>query len=645
MDEKPCWWCPSSGGHIFGASDGAMKEFVDDTMETLVREVCQNSLDARSSDKSDNQPVIVKFELVKLETKRFPLFEEMKKLVDSGIEFWSSDRYDKPSVDLLTKAKTCLESEWINVLLISDYNTTGLNGVQYGLYAQSHFNTLVNTDGVSKKQGENSGGSHGLGKLTPFGYSVLRTVFYNTRGGDGGSACQGVARLVTTKQDGEPTQHIWKYLYRCGNKNGFILPEHACNLRDQFKRVETGTDLAVIAFKTDIYENWEKGAAVAVLKNFIIAVKDGKLKVQIKSLVPENEFTISQQKIEHLLFHEFADEKGLKETRQIYNTVTRGRLKKTTILEKDDLSIYTLDDEDSITAKFRSTGMLINAKQNGIKGRRNVVLMVNDVGDMKLTKILRETEPPQHTDWNKKYIDDLERRKEAEKVLDKVRRAAHKAANEGIKNDVHCVDARIGDCIPALSQSDLGNGSNKRRIDVKIRDIEYDGDAIFSTQYDNALLVEGAETKTTGIKTGKKKRKRTRGGKITVVNPGGTGVQGVSSGNGKVKFNTDIFSEYRMFRWNGNKHRLFINASQNQKRVWISFVAAAIAPEKRQIPLAIKTLQAEGNPLIDAHGKTKVPIPIEAGENNLIIEFESNDVMAIEPRFIKEGDIGDDKTN
>ena len=108
-----------------------------------------------------------------------------------------------------------------------------------------------------------------------------------------------------------------------------------------------------------------------------------------------------------MLSKRFSDEIALKWTRQIYVTVTKTKPQTATIAEKDDLSIYVRYDDgySAALSRFRSTGMLINTTTESLP-HYSVVIIVNDVGDMLLSKTLREAEPPQHTEWKAKNITD-----------------------------------------------------------------------------------------------------------------------------------------------------------------------------------------------------------------------------------------------
>lgn len=643
---KVCWNFPLLGtGSLSGSNDAAITMFKGSgIMDGLAREVCQNSLDARDSDVPDGEPVKVKFKLFELERNRFSMFAELKQAVQGAYDYWSkSPVKTQKIIDFLDTVSKYLSMEKIPVLIMSDYNTIGLNGVNPTSGETSYWELLVNTEGISIKQNQNSAGSFGIGKNAPFAYSGLSTVFYNTLAKDGGRAFEGVTHLVTTQKEykGEmrPTHPSGKYLFLEDEYTGRpILPKDECSLAEvgEFSRSVTGTDVAIFGFKTEEYEKWEEAVAIAVLKNFILAIKDGKLEVEIES--PSKRYIVSKQYIEELLYKHFKDITALKWTRQIYETVTKTEPQTATIAEKDDLSIYVRYDDgySASLSRFRSTGMLINTTTESLP-HYSVVIIVNDVGDMMLSKTLREAEPPQHTEWKAKNItDNRTLHNLAARYIRNITKAVQRVLDEFERADItDRMDAGIGNYLPDASEGASEEGTDGLRTDVKISEISsYEGRVFYNNQYASAASSEGSETQKSGVKTGKKKRKKKKKDKIPVVTPTGKGSKGVSSGAGKVKIISLSLSDHRIFYVAGNKYHMFINAPKGYEKVYIQFYAGR--DDDKQDAVSIKNIKVEGMPLMEVHGEKAGPIPIKEGGNNLYIEFENNEIMAVIPIFTME---------
>lgn len=645
---KVCWDFPLLGtGNQSGNNIAAITMFKGTgIMDGLAREVCQNSLDAKDKELSADVPVRVKFELVEIRRDDFPMFEGYKEALESSIAYWQTSPLSTPKImEFLHNVRTALDQEIIPMLVMSDYNTVGLNGVNAKDDEKSFWDLLVNTEGISIKQDDNSAGSFGIGKNAPFAYSALNLVFYNTLAKDGGRAFEGVARLVTTQREYNgsmrKTQPIGKYLYLEDEYTGRpILPSDDCDLAkiDAFNRTETGTDVAVVGFKKNDYDDWEDKTAVAIIKNFILSIINGKLEVTIKS--PGALYEIRKDTIEDLLYKTFTNDPQLKYTKQIYETITKTTPRKVKISEKDDLSIYVRYDDgySQSLSRFRSTGMLINTTTNDVLPHFSVVIVVNDVGELDLSKTLREAEPPQHTEWKAKNItDNRELHNKAARFIRNIGKEIQKALDEFEKADItDKMDGGVGSYLPdASDNSTSSEGTDGLKTDIRIAEISsYDGRVFYNSQYESAESGTGKNAPKSGLKAGKKKRKKKTNVKIPVVTPGSGSDKGVKSGSGKVKIATVSIRDHRTYYVAGNKYRAYINSPADYDKVYIQYFAGR--EDDKQDELRIKNVKLEGMPRIDVHGDKIGPISLKEGKNIIYVEFESNEIMAVIPVFTME---------
>ena len=645
---KVCWDFPLLGtGNQSGNNIAAITMFKGTgIMDGLAREVCQNSLDAKDKELSTETPVKVKFELVEIRRDDFPMFEGYKEALESSITYWKTSPLSTPKImEFLNNVRTALDQETIPMLVMSDYNTVGLNGVNAKDDEKSFWDLLVNTEGISIKQDDNSAGSFGIGKNAPFAYSALNLVFYNTLAKDGGRAFEGVARLVTTQREYNgsmrKTQPIGKYLYLEDEYTGRpILPSDDCSLAqiDAFNRTETGTDVAVVGFKKNDYDDWEDKTAVAIIKNFILSIINGKLEVTIKS--PGALYEIRKDTIEDLLYRTFTNDPQLKYTKQIFETITKTTPRKVKISEKEDLSIYVRYDDgySQSLSRFRSTGMLINTTTNDVLPHFSVVIVVNDVGELDLSKTLREAEPPQHTEWKAKNItDNREINNKAARFIRNIAKEIQKTLDEFEKADItDKMDGGVGSYLPdASDNSTSSEGTDGLKTDIKISEISsYDGRVFYNSQYESAEGGTGKTAPKSGLKTGKKKRKKKTNVKIPVVTPGSGSDKGVKSGSGKVKIATVSIRDHRTYYLAGNKYRAYINSPADYDKVYIQYFAGR--EDDKQDELKIKNVKLEGQPRIDVHGDKIGPISLKEGKNVIYVEFESNEIMAVIPVFTME---------
>ena len=263
------WSFPSNNnGEETGINNSGIVSFSGESLISLSREINQNSLDAK--DRSIKPPVEVHFKLHKIDSKLFPGHEEFRQILTNCSSYWS---HNKETKTFFKKASKILEESKIDVLKISDFHTTGLTGTNGE--KGSDWQNLVKTVGASDKA-SGSGGSFGIGKHAPFGCSALRTIFYTTKNKNGDFAFQGVSRLVTHENcKNETTQGTGYYGYK--EKNEAI--KKLGDVKSIFQRDEVGTDLFVFGFEGE--SDWEKKIIQAILDNFLVAIHQGELIVEV----------------------------------------------------------------------------------------------------------------------------------------------------------------------------------------------------------------------------------------------------------------------------------------------------------------------------------------------------------------------------
>ena len=191
------WNFPGSeGGPMKGVCDSGIENVSGDPLSALVREICQNSLDAALDD--SNPKVIVEFERYFVQDDKIPGLVEYRKILQKCKSFWELGG-EKPKKFLENALKYANKKEEL-VLRVSDYNTTGLSNPypkhgEISDFKLDGWNALIKIDGAGNKDGD-KGGSFGIGKSAAFVNSNYRVVFYRTLNQKSERAAQGVARLI-----------------------------------------------------------------------------------------------------------------------------------------------------------------------------------------------------------------------------------------------------------------------------------------------------------------------------------------------------------------------------------------------------------------------------------------------------------------
>lgn len=648
-----CWDFPLLGnGNESGSNIAAITMFKGaGIMDGLAREVCQNSLDAKDKTLEESIPVKVKFELHHIRKNDYSMFDGYEDAIKRSREYWeNSPLKTEKMISFLDSIEKALSDEMIPVLVMSDYNTTGLRGVNADEGEKSYWDLLVNTEGISIKDDKSSAGSYGIGKNAPFAYSALNLVFYNTLAVDGGRAFEGVARLATTTRDYKgkkrKTQPIGKYLYVEDEFSGRpILPEDNSDLsvHPAFKRAENdhGTDVAVFGFKEEEYPDWEILIATAIVKNFILAILDNKLEVAIKS--DDVSYEINQSKLEDLLFNKFKDVPELKYTRQIYKTVKEPDNKvDVKIAEDGDLTLYVKYSEtySQSLSRFRSTGMLINTTTGDVLPHFSVVIIVNDIGEKKLSMTLRESEPPQHTEWKAKNItDNRTLHNLAAKYIREIGKAVQRLLDDYDQVDSeNIVDGGIGAYLPdATGGTATGEVSDGLITDVQINQIaRYDGRVLYSSSYETAQGLTGTPKAGSAFKTGDKKRKKRKKKKLTTVVPGTENKKGVSSGSGKVKVVSADITDHRTYYLGGNRYRLFADCPKDYDNLYIQYYASRDDMSSDTDALVIKSIKVNDDSVVPVDKDKVGPLKMKQGANIVHVEFENHEIMGVLPIFTAE---------
>lgn len=291
------WNFPESNySQRYGISEAGIETYRGSIFASLAKEVCQNSLDARLD---FSKPVTVEFSKFQVRTKNIPGYSKLNDALNRCLH----TEADNKARQFFENACARMNDKNIDILRISDFNTTGLTGSK-DAYMVNPWQSLVKSSGISDKNGS-MGGSYGIGKSAPFACSDIRTIFYTTFDTEGVLATQGVSRLISFPiEDTKNTQGIgyqlslsgpakWKVrsaerftqgigYYGETEKNTPFFEE--LSIDSSFSRNgKTGTDLYILGFLDN--KKWQEELAISVLDNFLIAIYNKNLIIKIGDMV------------------------------------------------------------------------------------------------------------------------------------------------------------------------------------------------------------------------------------------------------------------------------------------------------------------------------------------------------------------------
>ena len=391
-----------------GFNDGAIDTFAGSRLSSIVREVIQNSLDAR---KSKGEPVRLCFQLERVDKSDFSGFHDLKPHLVNCRQMARDQELDHVITYYNTAIATIDKEESVPVLAIHDFSTLGLTG-PIGKPTGA-WSALVKGTGITQKASVGSLGSFGHGSKAPFSYSKIRTVFYYTKialnGNDVEERFQGKS-ILQTHESPNHTNEFTQATGFYGHKDKLmpLLNEDIPYWAKKFRKDvtdDTGTSIYVpfTHFREDLYPETK----ITVIANFFYAIQTGALEVTINNELIHKENVIDQfWRCQEMLEHE-QDDIDINHINDCFKTIQ-------TIIQADyegvqriqnfgDVKWYLRvgDELDKKIGIARSSGMLITRRAPRLEVFRNVKAfeMFVCVIDEKGSEILKRLENPTHDNF------------------------------------------------------------------------------------------------------------------------------------------------------------------------------------------------------------------------------------------------------
>lgn len=275
---------PNNDGTTSGFNDGAIDTFAGNRLSSIVREIIQNSLDAR---KNKEEPVRLCFKLDEIKKGIFDGFHGIEPHLKNSRKMAKEQNLNHV-VEYYERALKSLKKRTnVPVLSIHDFNTSGLTGpVDKPVGAWS---ALVKGAGITQKNSPGSLGSFGHGSKAPFSFSQIRSVFYYTKIAKGNNKFeerfQGKSILQThespvDKNSLTQATGFFGYQEKLKPLLNEEVPKWAKDLRNQVTE-DTGTSIFVpfTEFREDLYPE----TRITVIANFYYAIKTGALEVTVNN--------------------------------------------------------------------------------------------------------------------------------------------------------------------------------------------------------------------------------------------------------------------------------------------------------------------------------------------------------------------------
>lgn len=272
MREDGKWrFASNNKGIVDGFNDPGIETFSANSIASMVREVIQNSVDQQVD---DSRPVVVDFDFFQVTQDEIPGGRQLGNIFDRCI---TASKGDPVATGFFQQAQKLMKGK-IDVLRISDHNTTGLVGAETD-DTKTPWHQLVKGRGSSNKN-INSGGSFGIGKAAPLACSYFHTIFYASKV-DSIDSYVGVSRLLSFKEKesgffGKEYTTTGTGFYSSSDNMNAILKPFAMG---HFKRRDNGTDIYILALEKD--KDLYGTIRLAVLENFFVSIEFQKLIVHV----------------------------------------------------------------------------------------------------------------------------------------------------------------------------------------------------------------------------------------------------------------------------------------------------------------------------------------------------------------------------
>lgn len=409
------WSFPlNQNGPIQGFNDQGIEYFLGNPIESLTKEIIQNSIDAGLE--NETKPVRVVFQKFLIETKDIPQIERLKEFYTRGIVSWKDN---EPVKEFCLNALEMLNKSSIDCLRVSDFNTKGITGSLVQDQTSAWFN-LTKGSGSTEKVGM-AGGSKGIGKNASFANSLLRLVFFSTKDIQNIEATQGLLKMVSLKGfslTSESEQTLGPIYF--GNEKAHSPLNHYFSLEKDFTRKtdETGSDIYIIGFSQK-NSNWETKIIEKTLINFMYAIHSGRLEVNVQgyNLSKENYLTYIEENL---------DKKSLKDVISMSKVLNSNKTLSIMhqIEEKGEFEVKVLKMNEIEASKkcwfIRKPWMMITTLRASYLPVLPFTAIVLIRGE-KLNEFLRKLESAKHDAWETERAGNDDKKVIAENILKTMR--------------------------------------------------------------------------------------------------------------------------------------------------------------------------------------------------------------------------------
>jgi hypothetical protein len=377
-----------------GPRTAAVLTFSDDINNSVVKELTQNSLDAR---RTKGGELIIKIKLVDIDINAIPNFSSFLEIFKQMKDYWNNK---SPQYSTFFKtAEKSISTKKIKTFVFEDFETNGLNGND----KEGTFQSCVNSDNVSTKDSQDSLGNHGIGKNSVFGLTPIQTVFYSSLNSIGEFKFKGISKLGTYVDVAGIKKAEKIYYGDCVSESEVLLINDNNYIPEVFRRTSAGLSQFVLG--VDIGDEWKENIKKAFISNYWFLFENKKLKVVIGDF--ELSFENYREEAEKL----FNESDTIKDTNPLpYIKAYKTSLicKEKNIFKIGNVKLYLLEAEDDEVfpnrVVFLRDGMRIKSDALGVGGLPTKIAGVMFCEDQIGNSILGAMEPHAHDKFSPELV-------------------------------------------------------------------------------------------------------------------------------------------------------------------------------------------------------------------------------------------------
>ncbi len=372
-----------------GLNNASILTFSKDVIDALIKELTQNSIDAKDDSKSK---VIVKVNMLEVDRVSIEGIEGLETILLKMIEYWTH-KGQKDFVKFFENSLVHLRRSKISIFSYLDFNTKGLEGDE----TRGSFKNLIFDEGVSDNKPDNALGGFGIGKNSFFALSALQTVFYSSYNSVEGNKFIGVTKLAEYLDGHRKNNRVYYGDWSSGDIR-YITDNNQIPL--EFRRSENG--LSSFALGVDTTPEWKNLVIKAFIKNYWFLFENDKIEAEIDDVVlnKTNYFQHAAQVFEKgdsiLAYIETYNNP---EFNKSYDVHAIGNIR---ILLSEEPINSEIDYPDKIV--FFRDGMMIKEYNLGVRNLPNSIAGIIFCDNQNGNKILSMMEPPAHDDFQSFYL-------------------------------------------------------------------------------------------------------------------------------------------------------------------------------------------------------------------------------------------------